>query len=323
MKKYNLGFFPTPLHKLKNLSEKYSGFNIFIKRDDCTGLASGGNKTRKLEFLIQDAINKGCNSVITAGAQQSNHCRQTAAACAQSKLKCFLLLGGNKPDQYDGNLLLSKILGAEIYFTGDKRKGEDIEILATDLRSKGLNPYIIPYGGSNIIGAKGFIEAVKELREQMADYKLGIDYIFFASSSGGTQAGLTLGKLIYNLDARLMPVCIDKDEVNGLKLDQAVLNLANEGKLLYNLECSLDLEDVKLIEDYNEAGYGVVTNNEKDAITELAVSEGILLDPVYTGRAFYAMMDHLRKGLLKPGSNILFWHTGGFPSTFYYAEKLQ
>jgi D-cysteine desulfhydrase family pyridoxal phosphate-dependent enzyme len=323
MKKYDLGFFPTPLHKLKNLSEKYSGFNIFIKRDDCTGLLSGGNKTRKLEYLLQDAIDKGCNSVITAGAQQSNHCRQTAAACAQAKLKCFLLLGGNKPDQYDGNLLLSKIMGAEIYFTGDKRKGEDIEILATELRSKGLNPYIIPYGGSNIIGAKGFIEAAKELSEQMADYKLGIDYIFFASSSGGTQAGLTLGKLIYNLEARLMPVCIDKDEVNGLKLDQAVLNLANEGKLLYNLDCSLDLDDVKLIEDYNEAGYGVVTNNEKDAITELAVSEGILLDPVYTGRAFYAMMDHLRKGLLKPGSNVLFWHTGGFPSTFYYAEKLQ
>lgn len=323
MEKYDLGFFPTPLHKLKNLSEKYSGYNIYIKRDDCTGLASGGNKTRKLEYLISDAINKGSDSVITAGAQQSNHCRQTAAACAQAKLKCYLLLGGNKPDQYTGNLLLSKMLGAEIIFTGDKRKGEDIETLADDLRSKGLKPYIIPYGGSNIIGAQGFIEAVRELKEQMALLKLNFDYIFFASSSAGTQAGMTLGKLIYNLDTRLMPVSIDKDEVNGLKLDQAVLKLVNEGKQLFNTGGSLDLNDVKLIEDYNSSGYAAITENEKDAIAELAETEGILLDPVYTGRAFYGMMDHIRRGLLKPGSNILFWHTGGLPSMFYYAEKLQ
>ena len=323
MEKYDLGFFPTPLHKLKNLSEKYSGYSIYIKRDDCTGLASGGNKTRKLEYLISDAINKGSDTVITAGAQQSNHCRQTAAACAQANLKCYLLLGGNKPDLYTGNLLLSKMLGAEIIFTGDKRKGEDLEILADDLRTKGSNPYIVPYGGSNIIGAQGFIEAVRELKEQMALLKLRFDYIFFASSSAGTQAGLTLGQIIYNLEARLMPVSIDKDEVNGLKLDQAVLNLVNEGKHLFNTGGSLNLNDVKLIEDYNSPGYAAITENEKEAIAEMAETEGILLDPVYTGRAFYGMMDHIRRGLLKPDSNILFWHTGGLPAMFYYAEKLQ
>lgn len=323
MEKYKLGFFPTPLHKLKNLSEKYSGYNIYIKRDDCTGLASGGNKTRKLEYLIRDAIDHGSDSVITAGAQQSNHCRQTAAACAQAKLKCYLLLGGNKPDLYTGNLLLSKTLGAEIIFTGDKRKGEDLELLADDLKIKGLNPYIIPYGGSNIIGAQGFIEAVRELREQMATLNLKFDYIFFASSSAGTQAGLTLGQIIYNLDTRLMPVSIDKEEVNGLRPDETVLKLVNEGNRLFNTGRSLGIDDVKLIEDYNESGYAAITENEKDAIAEMAETEGILLDPVYTGRAYYGMMDHIRRGLLMPGSNILFWHTGGLPSTFYYAEKLQ
>jgi D-cysteine desulfhydrase family pyridoxal phosphate-dependent enzyme len=323
MNKFNLGFFPTPLHELKNLSEKYSGYKIYIKRDDCTGLASGGNKTRKLEYLIRDAMDKGSDTVITAGAQQSNHCRQTAAACSRAKLKCHLLLGGNEPEHYNGNLLLSKILGATIHFTGDNRKGEDIEILAKDLKSRGLIPYVIPYGGSNIIGAHGFIEGVKELQEQLGARKLNIDYIFFASSSGGTHAGLALGKHIYNLEAKLMPVSIDKDEAYGQKLDNAVLNLVNQGKAFYNIGKSFTIEDFKLIEEYSEAGYGVITNNEKDAITELAEKEGILVDPVYTGRAFYGMLDHLRRKLLKPESNVLFWHTGGLPATFYYGDQLK
>ena len=137
--KFSLGFFPTPIEELKNLSKKLSKYTIYIKRDDNTGLATGGNKTRKLEYLIQDALNKNCDAIITAGAQQSNHCRQTAAACAKANLNCYLLLGGTKPAIFNGNLLLSKQLGATIHFTGEHRKGEDIDDLFSNLKNEGLS----------------------------------------------------------------------------------------------------------------------------------------------------------------------------------------
>ncbi|MDO9136516.1 MAG: pyridoxal-phosphate dependent enzyme, partial [Lutibacter sp.] len=172
--KFDLGFFPTPLHQLKNLSEKYAPYNIFIKRDDQTGLASGGNKTRKLEYLIQDALDHDCDTIITAGAQQSNHCRQTAAACAIAKLKCHLLLGGNEPEKFNGNLLLSHLLGAQIHFTGENRKGEDIDRLKQKLELEGKKPFIVPYGGSNLTGALGFVNAIKELKSQLTAQNLKI-----------------------------------------------------------------------------------------------------------------------------------------------------
>jgi D-cysteine desulfhydrase len=321
--KFNLGFFPTPLHRLKNLSKKYAPYHIFIKRDDQTGLASGGNKTRKLEYLIQKALDNGCDTVITAGAQQSNHCRQTAAACAIANLKCHLLLGGTAPKKYNGNLLLSDLLGSQIHFTGENRKGEDIDSLKKELELKGKKPFIIPYGGSNITGALGFVNAVKELKEQLVAQNVKIDYLFFASSSGGTQAGLTLGNDLYNLNMKLIPIGIDKNETHGLGLEEMVLQLVNEGKLLLNLKKEYTLKDLKIDNDYNEAGYGIITKNEKVAIKELAHNEGILLDPVYSGRAFYAMMDYLKKNKISSNTNILFWHTGGFPANFYYADQLK
>jgi D-cysteine desulfhydrase len=321
--KFDLGFFPTPLHRLKNLSEKYAPYNIFIKRDDQTGLASGGNKTRKLEYLIQEALDNDCDTIITAGAQQSNHCRQTAAACAIVKLKCHLLLGGIAPEKFNGNLLLSHLLGAQIHFTGENRKGEDIETLKQELELEGKKPFIVPYGGSNITGALGFVNAMKELKSQLTAQNLKIDYLFFASSSGGTQAGLILGNDLHHLNINLIPVGIDKSETQGLSLEEAVLNLINEGKLLLNIKKEYTFSDVKINNDYNEAGYGVITKNETEAIKELAQNEGIILDPVYTGRAFYAMMDYLNKNKIPKNTNVLFWHTGGFPANFYYAAQLK
>ena len=321
--KFDLGFFPTPLHFLKNLSEKLASYHIFIKRDDQTGLASGGNKTRKLEYLIREALNNGCDTVITAGAQQSNHCRQTAAACAIANLKCHLLLGGTAPQNYNGNLLLSHLLGAQIHFTEENRKGEDLESLKNKLVLEGKKPFVIPYGGSNITGALGFVKAVKELKEQLIAQNLQIDYLFFASSSGGTQAGLTLGNDLYHLNMKLIPIGIDKNETQGLSLEEMVLQLVNEGKLLLNIKREYTLADMKINNDYNEAGYGVITENEKEAIKELAENEGILLDPVYTGRAFFAMMDYLKENKIPSNAIILFWHTGGFPANFYYADQLK
>lgn len=177
--KENLGFLPTPFHRLHQLSKKYADYNLFIKRDDQTGLASGGNKTRKLEYLIYDAIKLSCDTVITAGAQQSNHCRQTAAACAVKGLECHLLLGGMPPKIYEGNLLLSHLLGAKIHFTGDNRKGEDIKIVQRTLTEKGRKCYVVPYGGSNFIGVLGYVNAVNELKTQLEQEKINIDYLFF------------------------------------------------------------------------------------------------------------------------------------------------
>ena len=320
--KYNLGFLPTPLHKLKNLSKIYSDYNIFIKRDDQTGLASGGNKTRKLEYLIQQAIDKGCDTVFTAGAQQSNHCRQTAAACAVAGLECHLIVKGSKPKVYQGNLLLSKLLGAEIHFTGNYKKDIDFELFINKLDAN-KKPFIIPIGGSNVTGALGYVEAIRELKQQLNEQDLNIDSIFFASSSGGTQAGLILGLELYGLETELIPIKIDKDETQNLDMEQEVLNIVKNGTELLNINRDYSLSDITLNKNYNQADYGVLTDKEKTAINKLALSEGILLDPVYTGRAFYGMLDFLKHKKLKPNANILFWHTGGLPALFDYAEGLQ
>lgn len=322
-KKYSLGFFPTPLERLENLSKKYPDYNLFIKRDDNSGLASGGNKVRKLQYFIYDALKKGCDTIITAGAQQSNHCRQTAAACAKAELNCHLLLGGNKPEKYNGNLLLSHLLGANIHFTGDNRKGEDIETLKHELESNGKKVYVVPYGGSNLLGAYGFVDAVKELKEQLTEMNLKIDYIFFASSSGGTQAGLKLGIDLFGLDIKLMPISIDKLGYGAKTLDEAVLDLLIEGQKVLGIEKDYTIDDTKLIRAYDSEGYGVVTSNERFAIKELAQNEGVLLDPVYSGRAFYGMLDHLENKKIEKGANILFWHTGGLPANFYYSKELS
>lgn len=321
-KKHKLGFFPTPLEKMDNLCKLYPDYNLYIKRDDNTGLASGGNKTRKLQFLIYHALSKGCDTVITAGAQQSNHCRQTVAACAKAGLECHLLLGGDKPKNYNGNLLLSHLLGAHIHFTGENRKGEDMLKLKQNLETQNRNVYTIPYGGSNLLGALGFVDAVKELREQLLQNNLKIDYIFFASGSGGTQAGLKLGVDFCNLDIKLMPISIDKAGIGSKTLDEAVLELLQQGKKELSIQKTYTINDAKLIRDYNNAGYGVITQNEKKAIMQLAQKEGILLDPVYSARAFYGMMDHLESNKIEKNANVLFWHTGGLPANFYYSDEL-
>ena len=322
-KKYPLGFFPTPLEKMENLSKKYPDYSLFIKRDDNSGLASGGNKVRKLQFFIYEALDKGCDTIITAGAQQSNHCRQTIAACAKAGLECHLLLGGNKPGNYTGNLLLSHLLGANIHFTGENRKGEDLLSLKKTLEAQNKKVYVVPYGGSNLLGAYGFVDAVKELKVQLFDMNLKMDYIFFASSSGGTQAGLQLGVDLYGLDLKLMPISIDKLGYGDTTLDEAVLELLLKGQKTLGIDKKYTIEDATLIRGYDSQGYGVVISNERNAIKELAHSEGVLLDPVYSGRAFYGMLDHLKSNKIKKNSNILFWHTGGLPANFYYSKELM
>lgn len=320
--KRQLGFFPTPITELQQLSKKLCGPRIFIKRDDLTGLAFGGNKTRKLEYLIGDALSKGCDTIISGGAEQSNHCRQTAAACAMSGLECHLVLGGFEPEIPKGNLLLDKLFGAKIHWDGEYRKGEKIPKIAEDLSRLGRKPYIIPYGGSNTIGVAGYIEAVNEIKSQLSEMKINISHVVFASSSGGTHAGLALGKFIYEQQFELIGIKIDKAEYEGLTYPDHLLQLANSSAELFGVEHIFTEKDFILIGEYLGGGYGVMGNLEKDAIKLLAETEGIIVDPVYTGRAFGALVDMIKNGAFNPQETVLFWHTGGSPSVFNYSAEI-
>jgi len=314
-----LGHWPTPLIELRRLSDRL-GVQLFIKRDDLSGLALGGNKTRKLEYILGDALEKGCDTLITAGAAQSNHCRQTAAAAAQFGLKCHLMLGGRKPEHHQGNLLLNDLLGAKIHWSEEDRKGEGLQRLHNQLSDSGSKPYLVPYGGSNELGVIGYVSAVAELASQNRD-DVVFDYSIFASSSGGTHAGLMLGNRLSKQWKNLIGVNIDKQEFDG-GLAQHIVNLANATALNIDVSESFNQSDCLLDDGYLGEGYGVVGQPEIDAIELLARNEGILLDPVYSGRAFAGMLGLINSGKIKQGSSVLFWHTGGAPALFAYAETL-
>ncbi len=320
--KKNIGFFPTPLHKLENLTKYFNRPSIYIKRDDMTGLAFGGNKTRKLEFLMGDALSKNCDCVITGGASQSNHCRQTAAAAAQSGLECHLALGGEEPDSFTGNLLLDKLFDAKIHWCGEFRKGEKIPAIYSHLAAKGKKPYIIPYGGSNKIGALGFVEAMGELKSQSEEMKIKIDKIIFASSSGGTHSGMIVGNILYNLNSTLIGVQIDKSENEDKPYSSLIAELANEILTELDIKRNVNEKDLILRNEFMSDGYGIVGELERNAIKLLAGKEGILVDPVYTGRVFGALMNMIENKEFSKGENVLFWHTGGTPALFSYYDKL-
>ena len=318
-----LGFFPTPLVELRKLSKKLNGPKIFMKRDDNTGLALGGNKTRKLEFILGDALAHGANTIVTAGAAQSNHCRQTAAAAASLGLECHLVLGGKEPAHVNGNLLLDKIFGCHIHWAGQNRKGEDIPTIVEHLKKDGKKPYIVPYGGSNALGALAFVEAFVELQAQLKDLTLSFSHIVFASSSGGTHAGLMLGNKLFKSPCQIVGINIDKDEAGEASFHQTIVSLASSAARLIGEDCTFSDSDLTLNLDYVGEGYGVVGALENEAISMTAQTQGILLDPVYTGKAMGGLIDMIRAGQFKPSDRVLFWHTGGAPALFAYSSALD
>nr|WP_299037747.1 D-cysteine desulfhydrase family protein [uncultured Psychrobacter sp.] len=321
--KASLGYFPTPLIELTRLSKTLGGPNIYMKRDDNTGLALGGNKTRKLEYIMGDALAKGADTVITAGAIQSNHCRQTAGAAASLGLECHLVLGGEEPEQPQGNLLLDKVYGCHIHWTGENRKGEDIPALVAQLKAESKKPYVIPYGGSNELGAVAFIEAYKELNAQREALKVDFSHIIFASSSGATHAGLMLGNKMLETHSQIIGINIDKGEMDKVPFDERIVSLANSTAQLIAADYQFTADDLILNSDYVGDGYGVIGELEKEAIALTAQNEGILLDPVYTGRAMGGLIDMIRTEQIKATDNVLFWHTGGAPALFAYADDLD
>ena len=256
---------------------------------------------------------ENADTIITAGAVQSNHCRQTAAAAARFGLRCILVLYGDKPEQISANLLLDELFNAEIVWTDRAHRDEILQQTYTQVYSLGSRPYLAPYGGSSPTGALGYVFAMEELVQQ----GLIPNWIVFASSSGGTQAGLVLGARLFGYDGRLLGISIDEP----LVLQERCAQLATETSEKLGEPVTFHAEDVKVNSDYCAAGYGVVTDLERDSVRLFAKTEGILLDPVYTGRAAGGMIDLIRKGFFEKGQTVLFWHTGGSPALF--ADKYQ
>ena len=315
-------FLPTPLVELRRLASFLRGPRILMKRDDLTGVALGGNKTRKLEFLLGDALSQNCDAVITGGAIQSNHCRQTAGAAAAVGLECHLALGGEQPAFPEGNLLLDYLFGAIVHWCGEQRKGERIPEIAETLRSNGRKPYIIPYGGSNATGAMGFVAAVLELKEQLLAQNYNVDYLIFPSSSGGTHAGIAVGVDLYDLSMKVIGIAIDRGEPGDPPYESELAILANQVAERLSIEPRYGAGDFRVRYGYLGEGYGVVGDLEREAIQLTAKYSGILLDPVYTGRAMGGLIHMIRNGEFASSDTVLFWHTGGIPALFEHAREL-
>ncbi|MBI4759635.1 MAG: D-cysteine desulfhydrase family protein [Chloroflexota bacterium] len=318
---------PTPIEELPRLSEALGGPRLLVKRDDQTGLAFGGNKTRKLEFLVAEAMEQGARTLISGGAIQSNHCRQTAAAAARFGFECILVLTGEMPPKPSANLLLDELFGAKIVHVPD-RKDRDRILRETFERAaaEGKKPYLVPYGGSSPTGALGYAFAMEELMKQIKDFRSlrdfgSLDYIVFGTSSGGTHAGLVLGQRLFGFKGRVLGISIDESEE---WLKSHVSRLASEASEKLGERIEFTPAEVLANADYCGAGYGVLTDAEREAVKLFAKYEGLLLDPVYTGRAAAGMIDLIRKGYFRKGETVLFWHTGGQPALFAekYANKM-
>ena len=320
--RFPLAQLPTPIDELNSLSRELGGPQLLIKRDDQTGLALGGNKTRKLEFLVGQALEQGADTLITAGAAQSNHCRQTAAAAARAGLRCELLLNGPKPELPNGNVLLDELLGARIHWTQPSERMARLRELPDQLRKEGRTTYVIPVGGSNGVGATGYVTAMIELVEQLNEIKRRVDHIIFASSSGGTQAGIVVGAKVTGFGGKLHGVRIDKDDPGRGPYEHEMANIANETAKYIGFDAKFAVKTFNVLYDYLGEGYGIVSDLEREAIRLLGSREGIVLDPVYTGRAMGALIDLIRKKTFRTDETVLFWHTGGAPALFAYAKDL-
>ena len=318
LSRVSIAHLPTPLEPLPRLTAQLGGPELWIKRDDQTGLATGGNKARKLEYLVADALAQGADTLITAGAAQSNHARQTAAAAAKFGLARVLVLRGEEPPQVLGNLLLDRLLGAEVRWTGDLPLPETMAQVAEELRAAGCCPYVVPYGGSNAVGASGYVAAMEELLAQGAERDKRFDHIVLASSSGGTQAGMMVGARALGYEGRILGISV---EPRAESLTHTLAGLATATADRMGLGLTYVPEDFAVNDDYLGGGYGVVGELEREAIRTMARAEGVLLDPVYTGRAFGGLLDLIRRGVFAPGERVLFWHTGGTAGLFGYGDR--
>ncbi|WP_432404737.1 D-cysteine desulfhydrase family protein [Wukongibacter sp. M2B1] len=315
---------PTKIEKLKSFSQKFYGTDIYIKRDDYTGMEVSGNKVRKLEFTLKDALEKGCDSVITCGGIQSNHARATVVCATKLGLKSYLVLKGNDKEYNRGNHFIDRVLGAQVKFISDEEykhnRNEIMEAFKKELEAKGHKPYIMPEGASNGIGNFGYMKAFDEILEQEKELGISFHVICVAVGSGGTYGGLFLGNEIHKSGKKIFGINIYDDKVDYV---DKVYNLMDESHkyMEENISCSKD--DINIIDDYVGEGYGKTTDEQIKFIIEVARKEGIMLDTVYTGKAFYGLIQELKKGTIGEKVNVLFIHTGGQFGNFAKSELFE
>ncbi len=327
---------PTPFHKLKNLSRQLGGPEIYIKRDDLTGLAFGGNKSRKLEFIIADALDKGADAVVTWASLQSNWCMQTAAAARRFGLKPVLILFRTSDivSEYDGNLLLDYILGADIRIK-EAAKGKVVseefarkalEEVIMELKKSGQTPYAVAVGGSmpgfsmeKPLGALSYVAAFAEMIEQAETEGVNITHIVHATGSGATQAGLVVGAKALDKNIKVIGISVSDEKEAFARI---VFEISAATQRALAIDCTISREDVIVFDEYIKDGYGIVNREVAEAIRLLFTKESIVLDPVYTGKAMAALVDLVQKGYFEKNDTVVFFHTGGTPALFPYRQML-
>ncbi|HZS92354.1 MAG TPA: D-cysteine desulfhydrase family protein [Chloroflexota bacterium] len=331
--RFPLAVLPTPLQEARRLRAALGGPQrcprILIKRDDLTGLAFGGNKARKLEFLVADALKQQATVLVTCGAAQSNHARMTAAAACMAGLGASLVLTGHADEALQGNLLLDHLLGAEVHFvapnedraiaTGDEQDAMIAAVMEA-LRARGERPYLIPVGGSSPVGTLGYVAGTLELVGQLAAMGEEPSHLYYASGSRSTQAGLELGKRLFSAPYRLQGIAVSGGEPQ--KTEKAV-RLANEAAEIVGSAVRLVPEDLRTDQAYIGEGYGIATPACLEALSLLARHEGIFLDPTYTAKAMAGLIDHIRRGLIAPSETVIFLHTGGTPALFAKVDQMS
>jgi D-cysteine desulfhydrase family pyridoxal phosphate-dependent enzyme len=318
-----LGFLPTPIEKMERLSAEL-GIDLSVKRDDFTGFGGGGNKVRKLEYLMADAVAQGVKVLITTGGHQSNHARMTAAAARKYGMKPVLVLRGNRPDNYQGNLLLDHLFGAEIDFLDPDAYFAEInprmQHHADQAEARGEKAYIIPLGGASALGAMGYVNAIKELAQQYAENGTPVpDYIVAPVGSGGTLAGIHIGCAMYWPNTRVVGIAVTGSAV---PFSERIAVMANAGAELLGFEHTWTGDDIRIENDYIGPGYSIPSDAGNKAIKVAASKEGMLLDPVYTGKAFAGIMGCVNDGKIEKGSSVLFVHCGGSPALYPFAKML-
>ncbi len=315
----------TPIEKAHRFSEALDGPDIYIKRDDLLGLSAGGNKTRKLEFLVADALAQGADTLITCGAVQSNHCRLTLSAAVKEGLKCRFVLEERVPGSFDpkasGNIFLYNLLGIEeikVVQAGSDLMAE-MEQVAEELAAEGRKGYIIPVGGSNAIGATGYVACAQEILDQTFELGLNIDALVCASGSAGTQAGLVTGFYGCNMNIPVVGINVSRAKEEQ---EDIVYGLVRETANHLGVNFEIPRDTVTCFGDYVGPGYSLPTPEMAEAVKLVARTEGILLDPVYTGKTMAGLIDLVRRGYFKKENNILFVHTGGSPALYVYKEYI-
>ena len=316
----DLGHFPTPLEECPRLSEALGGPRIFMKREDCSGLAFGGNKVRQLTFTIGDAVAQGADTIVHGAASQSNHCRQAAAACGKLGLKCYLRLARDHKSILQGNLLLSNLAGADVEIV-DVPFGPELDVvkyeLAEKLKAQGMKPYVVASPRSTALAAVAFTWCIAEIAQQQQQLGIDADWIY-TTSVGGTQAGLVLGTK--TLALKMKPYGIAPIRWEG-KLER-LRTAANSAAEFLELDTSVTDADIQNTDDYIGQAYGYLTPECIDALKLVVKTEGIFLDPVYTAKAMACLIDHIQQGKLSRDNTVIFLHTGGTPAIFAYQEEL-